>query len=579
MIANRINAAFRAVAIVLSCVSCGAAATPEGDSDVVAIAEKTGAQLMLELPVRVVDGEGKPVAKAKITPWALRSSQGHGRWSNDDKRAQVDPQHAISDAEGKAAVLYPYYRDVLERIRTTSVSLFVDHPGFAYVDDLHIDVPLEIDGPHAVELTPGVSVEVRPLIDGASADLDDVFTIWSDGRSWQKGAAPEKSADGTVRIPAMRPGENSLLLVKLDGDRATHFSAITEFKLVQGERKRIDLPLRPSIRITGALSDNVPRPVRNGRVKAQTLNPGTDHERVGWWTWTPVQPDGTFTIDGWPADQQLQLIVLCDGYVATSGKAPDVVKNPRDPASDPFLRPQLFGPPEKGDQIEVEMTPLARCTVTVVDEDDHPIAGVSVMSWPNVGWWNLGSQIYCHPLVRSERVLRERDYMSAVDEEFPQPFAAVTDATGKATLELPVGRERLAVSSEVYELPVFLGQRDVGVKLTRGVTTEVTLRLQPRGTEKLGEWDKLAGVVFGCSTREGRRICALPGVQKKMEEFATRFREAKNQRDPQLLSEAYSAVADAFLGVGDFVESEKWRQKAVEQASKAKEAAANRVEP
>jgi hypothetical protein len=105
--------------------------------------------------------------------------------------------------------------------------------------------------------------------------------------------------------------------------------------------------------------------------------------------------------------------------------------------------------------------------------------------------------------------------------------------------------------------------------LTSGRPATATLRLQPRGTEKLGEWDKLAGVVFGCSTREGRRICALPEVSKKMEEFAARFREGKNRRDPKLLAEAYTLVADAFVGVGDQTEADKWRAKAAEQAAKA----------
>ncbi|MEX2115079.1 MAG: hypothetical protein WD845_17930 [Pirellulales bacterium] len=265
----------------------------------------------------------------------------------------------------------------------------------------------------------------------------------------------------------------------------------------------------------------------------------------------------------------MQLIALCDGYIATSGSAPEAVKNPRDPDKDPFKRPQVFSPSDDK-RIEVAMSPLARCVVTAVDEDDKPVAGVSVASWPNVGWWNSGSQIYCHPLARGERLLRIRDYKDAIEEAFPQPFQAETDAEGKAMLELPAGGEQLAVFSEVYELPVFLGRRDVKIKLIRGETHEVVLRLQPRGTEKLGEWDKLAGVVFGCSTREGRRICALPGVRKQMDAFAERFREAKNQRDPQLLSEAYSAVAEAFTGVGDNVEAAKWRQKADEQAAIAK---------
>jgi hypothetical protein len=264
---------------------------------------------------------------------------------------------------------------------------------------------------------------------------------------------------------------------------------------------------------------------------------------------------------------------LCDGYHATSGLAPDCVNNPRPPEKDPFHRPQVFDV-EPGKQIEVAMTPVIHCPIKVLDEDDKPVAGVTVLSGPNVGWWNWGSQIYCDPLVRSERLLRNRDYLNAVDEAYPKPFRAQTDAQGRVTLQLLAGRELLAISSQVYELPVFLGQRHMKIKLAKDEpAAEVLLRVQPQGTEKLGEWDKLAGVVFGCSTREGRRICALPAVRKRMDEFASRFREAKSQRDPQLLSEAYAAVADAFVGVGDEAEAAKWRQKAAEQAAKARSGA------
>jgi hypothetical protein len=77
-------------------------------------------------------------------------------------------------------------------------------------------------------------------------------------------------------------------------------------------------------------------------------------------------------------------------------------------------------------------------------------------------------------------------------------------------------------------------------------------------------------------------MCATPGVQKKMDEFIKRFREGKNQRDPKLLSEAYTAVADAFNSVGDQEEASKWRQKAAEQAAKAsraKTSAPEKAEP
>lgn len=558
--------------VTLSFVARVSADLPERKTDLAALAEATGTQQLLELPVRVVGADGDPVPNAKVTPWALRSSQGHGEWRQDDKWAKVGPQAVVTDADGTAAVPYPYYRDVEERVRTISVSLNVDHPEFAFISSLHIDVPLEAKEPHEIKLTRGVPLEVRPLLSDRASSLDQIFAMWSDGRSWQPGAAPEKLPDGVLRIPAMPPGENSVLLVKLDGERATHFSRIIDVTLSPGERRRLDVILRPSLRIEGVLSENVPRPVRGGRVKVWTLPPDANHNRVEWFTWAAVQPDGRFVIDGWPADEPLQLIALCEGYIAESGAAPEVVENPRDPDNDPFQRPQVFGRDADG-PIKVEMTPLVRCVATAVDDDGAPIAGVTVASWPNVGWWNIGSQIYGHPLVHSERRVRERNYQAAVDDTFPQPFQAVTDAAGKATLELPVGKEDLAVDSDVYELPAFLGHRWVKVTLKPNETTEVTLRLQPRGSEKLGDWDKLAGVVFGCSTREGRRICALPGVQQKVEEITKRFRDAKDPRDPKLLSEAYSLVADAFTGVGDFTEAAKWRKKAAEQAAKVRAAA------
>lgn len=553
-------------AIVLISTFLARAADPLIDAAATALADSQPKQL--ELPVRVVDPDGKPVAKAKVSPWALRCSQGHGGWSAGDTRAKVDPADVFTDDDGRAKVLYPEFRDLAEQVRTISVSLHVDHPDFAYAGDLHIDVPLEQDAPHEIRLSTGVPLEVVPTIDGRPVDLADIHMFWSDGRSWRPGAALQKLADGVIKIPAMKPGANSLLVIKLDGERATHLSKIVDVNLKRGETQRIDVPLQPAVRIAGKLSDNVPRPVQNGRVKTYTLPPTSDdYHRVDWYSWAPVEADGTFVIDAWPAGEPMQLVALCEGYIAVNGAAPDCVLNPLDPAKDPFGRPQVFTS-DGSAPIEVAMTPLVPCHVRVVDEDEEPVAGVSVMSWPNVGWWNVGSQIYCHPMLRGERLVRARDYKQAIDNTYAMPFQSDTNADGKATLMLPVGNERLAIFSDVYELPVILGRRDVRVSMAADKPTAITLRVQPRGTEKLGEWDKLAGVVFGCSTREGRRICALPGVREKMDAFAERFRDTKNQRDPQLLSEAYAAVADAFAGVGDQEEAARWRQKSAEQAAK-----------
>jgi hypothetical protein len=558
-----------AMALVLSLATCVCAQAPNLGPKHAAYAKIFGEQQKVTLAVRVVDPDGKPVAKAKVSPWALRSSQGHGQWRKNDQ-AEFDPVDVVTDAAGGATIVYPFYRHWKEQIRTLAVSLSIDHPNYAYVDMVEVEVPVESKEPYVLNLRPGCPLEVRPLLDGKPAGLDNLYAQWSDGRTWKSGVAPEKLADGVLRIAALPPGRNSVLLAKLVGNRATHFSRITDVELQSGKPNRIDVRLRPSLRVAGVLSKNVPRPVRNGRLKAWTLpraNP--ERNRAEWFTWVPIQPDGTFAIDGWPAEEPMQLIALCDGYIATSGKPPAVVNPAQVPKQDPFSRPQVFEPVAEK-RIELQMTVLATCVATAVDEEDKPIAGVTVNSWPNVGWWNIGSQIYCSTLVRGERLLQVRDYDQAIDKAFAEPFEGRTDAKGRVTLQLPAGTQRLAVTADVYELPAFLGRREVMVSLAGGQTKEAVLRLVPRGAERLGDWDKLAGVVFGCSTREGRRICALPGVRKQMDEFTNRFREAKNQRDPKLLSEAYAAVADAFRGVGDQEEAAKWRQRALSEAAKVR---------
>jgi hypothetical protein len=559
------------IAVLLMVTRCVGA--PPGSVDFSDPEPRAGFQVTRTLPIRVVDPDGQPVAGAVVIPWALRSSQGHGWWKDDDDdRCEMAPQQVETDDRGEAGVAYPYFRDVEEGIRTLAVSVFVDHADFAFPDAFHVDVPLIDQQRYEVKLTRGVPLELRPSIDGNPIDTQSLHVLWSDGRSWRSNASLKRTGDGTLKLPPMEPGAQSFLVARAIGERVSHFSELVDLQLSLDATKVIDVPLEPARRIEGMLSEKVPRPVTGGRIKVETLPPGgAEMDRVAWFTWVPIRPDGSFTIDAWPADEKIQVIALCDGFIASSGMAPPEVDNPRDPSKDPFGRPQVFDPAD--DQpLTIAMEPLVDCVVTVINEQDQPVPGVRIASWPNVGWWNQGSQVYAWPLVRCERLIRDRDYDAVADKEFPEPFQEVTAAEGKATLELPVGKEQLTVIDDLYELPVFLGRRMARVDMVPGETTRIVLRVQPKGTERLGEWDKLAGVVFGCSTREGRRICALPGVREKMEAFTKRFRDAKNQQDPKLLAEAYTMVAEAFTDVGDTDEAAKWRRKAAEQIGKEQSA-------
>ena len=51
------------------------AEAPNIDPLAIELAKVTGGQQIMKLSVRVVDADGNPVADAKVTPWALRSSR------------------------------------------------------------------------------------------------------------------------------------------------------------------------------------------------------------------------------------------------------------------------------------------------------------------------------------------------------------------------------------------------------------------------------------------------------------------------------------------------------------------------
>ncbi|PAY15883.1 hypothetical protein CKO51_29375 [Rhodopirellula sp. SM50] len=520
--------------------------------------------------LRVVDDDGEPVANARVTPWALRSSQGHGWWASDgEDRSETKPTSALTDEHGIAIVKYPRLRDVGEQTKTIGVSVWVDHPDHVLEGSVHLDLPHDLSSADPVVLKRGVDLFVRPMIDGRPVDPKSIVANWSDSRSWKDPTVLEAIDSQTLKFPSLEIGDASVLLMRVLDDQITHSSRIVDVTLSADQRNEITVELKPVVPIKGQLDPAVPRPIRNGRVVCETLDPSVDYDRAGFITWAPVSENGDFVIPVWPTGEAIQLAGICDGYIGVSGQAPPEVSDPRKP--DPYLRAQVIRP-DQGDSVVLRMEAMIPCDITVINQDDEPVEGVLLDSWPNIAWWNGGSQVYCDALVRGEDMIRvgdrKRNYNEFLQDDYGIPFSVRTDANGQATLMLPKGSQSLGIRDDQYEMPAFLGRRYTKIKMVPGERAEITLTVQRKGTDHLGEWDKLAGVVFGCSTREGRRICALPEVREKMDEFAKTFREGKNRQDPKLLAEAFTIVADAFVKAGDLNESMKWRKKAAEQQGK-----------
>ncbi|TWT84072.1 hypothetical protein CA13_55480 [Planctomycetes bacterium CA13] len=556
-------------------------------------AQLSGGQLFKNFEVLIHDSDEQPIKNVTVTPWALRSSQGHGRWNDGDEFAEMSPVAVTTDAKGVATIRYPFYRNVKEETRTFSVSVNLSHPDFTIADSIHIDVPLLDDEPKKIEMVRAAQLEFIPESSAQDFETAQIHVVSSD-RSTALSKSIKRTTD-RVRLETLSPGPFRAMLVRLVDGQATAFSEPIELKLKSGQNKAIKAVMHPAIDIRGRLGDEVPRPVIAGRVCAIASPRKHPLPNFDWAQWAPVDEDGEFVIKGYPRSEPLQVIALCDHFIARNGRDPNAKPKPDDPSKPDFFgglkavaeiaeeltrpshrpcsRPQTFASnPQQ--PILIRMSPLVRCQITVVNPDNDPLSNVLVGASPNVFWWDWGSQVYGDSLMRSTEWLTgttvEEPWYSDSVRGYDMPFFEYSDAKGESIIYLPPGKQSLFVydKADGYQLPIFMGRRDCDVTVVAGEKLSITLQLEPPGVESLGEYDKLAGVVFGCSTREGKQICALPEVRERMNDFARRLREADDPRDPVVLAEAYTVVAEAFDRAGDKAEADRWRSKA--EAQKAK---------
>ena len=453
------------------------------------------AQELLSFSIVVNDADGQPVEGAVLKPWALRSSLGHGGW-RPQSTGGTEPQEVTTDANGHAMVVYPKFHSVDEQIAVTAVTVSIDHPNHPHVSHEDVTVPSTSDDPHVASLPLGAAIEVTVTQDGKPINDKNIRAMLSGGRSSYGGTGATTGVDGTLRIPPLKQGAAQLMLVRVDGTKATHFSEVQKIDVVASKEPiRLDIEIQPAQPIRGKLSDDVPRPVQNGRVKVQTIGDGKSWDGVEWFDWAPVADDGTFVIGSWPPNEPVQLIALCDGFIAAKGNAPKMV--PPERARGGYLRAQVFLEPLVTEAV-VEMAPMVRCRFECKNAFGKTLADVEVGSNPNIGWWNGGSQIYCHPLVDPIDFLVHGKYESSADaKQFSQPFLGRTDASGLIEIDLPAGHASVDVRNDRYQLPAREGRRRRRIFVGREKPVVEQLVLQPKGLDCLGDWEDLCGLVFG----------------------------------------------------------------------------------
>lgn len=473
--------------LVMSLLTLSAfAAPPRQAADEEKVNEK---QEVLSFEVFVRDHNGDPVKDAKIKPWAIGSAQGHGQWN--EKATGLKPEISITDSIGKATVQYPVFSNVEEEIRSTTITITVEHPNHPSLSDIHITVPRERT--KKVKLPLGSAIEVTALLDDKPVASNEIKAIWkgSFGKNLEINEAQK-----TMRIPPMAKGKGQFMFMRIEGDSITHFSAIESFEIDGSERvikKQVELiPAEP---VHGKLSDSVPRPVVNGRVKVQTISEGLSWEEISWFDWAKVEEDGTFVVEAWPHGQPMQLAALCDGFIGKAGEQPLMVPDSR--AQGAYLRPQVFLKPHT-EEVVVEMETMSVCRIQVENAFGKPLEKVIAAANPNIGWWNGGAQIYGWPLVSGAEFMTTGVYNRERTEGiYAAPFRGESDEDGVILIELPVGGVNLWVANKRYQLPAKLGDRSTRVNIERDKSVQLSLVLQPKGLDVLGDWEDLCGLVFG----------------------------------------------------------------------------------
>ena len=475
-------------------------------------------QELLQVQVLVIGADNEPVPNATINPWAVKSSLGHGSWGKK-RTGGYEPIMVKTGQDGKATVEFPKYVHLEERVRAIEVTISIDSLDHPYVTHEYIKIPS--DSTHKVQLPAGAAINVEVFSKDQTIDYDNLFIRDSDYRPSPDDYRSKVDKDNRVRIPPLVSGSSAQMLAVVlnDEGKATHFSRIVDFK-VDGSKSEINkrVELTPATVIEGVLGPEVPRPVKNGRVKVSTVQ-GVLHKEVEWYDWAEVQEDGTFSLV-WPRDTPIQITAMCDGFIAKNGLSLDELKKKDEngllgqlmktadrirgvvdpPAKSRYLLPQLFLKPDS-EPVSIAMTPLQTVYIEVENAFGKKLEGVEVRTNPNVNWSQnprrSSSQIYCWPLSSSSEYLHDPKCVAKREGIHGFPFSSKSNSQGQIEIDLPAGITSLSFGHDRFELSAKLGRRSRRITIVSEEEQHLNFVLQPKGLDCLGDWEDLCGMVFG----------------------------------------------------------------------------------
>lgn len=450
--------------------------------------------------IEVVDEGGKPIRGVTVKPYALwpkpaGGQRGHYIWTKD--WYDVPPEPVVTNEAGIVKVPYPAF--VVERVETGKITVSIKHP--EYISDTRDIVVSTIpprgapwrvrmnfiidrlDGGAAVTRTNPIVLKRGELVILKPAEtLESVteFYAQTSSEGWHDNDFWDRSQPGVVVSRKHAPGVHAVRLIGLNEDNKLMFSEAFDITIKEGVTNSVSLALKPARTVRGRLSDNVPRPVLNGRVVVNIVPAGrTSRDPVlRWHAWTSVNDDGSFEMPSLPAGD-LEVIALCDGFISVDGpgqRQSSVIRYPQK---------HIIGTDDL--DIVIDMEPTARLEVTVFDDNGRLLEGARVSTWPNVCWHNYGSTIFCSSLYKSVDRLRQlHKDQNDFPRDIPAGFLGISDANGVAVLSnVPARQTDFAVEHKDYVLPKFgiggaAARRQASMVLEPGALTRKTVVLEPR---------------------------------------------------------------------------------------------------
>lgn len=423
------------------------------------LAERIDFTQMTKLSVHVKDPNGEPVQGALVKPVGLRvvERNGTGFW-NEAKLGS--PKAVVSNERGLALIQYPAYVEGAAHgyrgvLTTRSVAIHILHSDFVK-QVVHCDLK-----------TPSAEITLEPGCEAQLSAVDDQVEPITEFGVLMAGpfAAEIWTNDllGGKRTRSIKDGKWQTMLVKLQDNAPPLFSSILPIPFRPTQTVKIrNIQLSPGSRIVGRISNDVPRPIRHGRIiaavvpKPAAASSAPEDPSLVWHDSASVSSDGEFEFPSLPRGGEAQIIALCDGWIS---------KTTMEEARDYLIMGQLIALKERQVSIVVEMERLGSLEVALASTGGGPVVGARVTTWPNQTFYKngtaiLGQSLDSRTIVANQSLPLERQFSHSASREEIDRFSAVTDRDGKATIRnLPIRQKlTLTIMHPEFWLPLKNGE-------------------------------------------------------------------------------------------------------------------------